>query len=251
MKTYSKKAPKTLASLRKTRKSLQRIEKMIVPIEEENIRKNFYNWFEKEKKNLDSLESRIQSTFPERLYNELYSYNLKLEGHIPNLKTGYYVLNINFNNNQCKIYYGPDKELIAKLKINAEQIANYIVQHKNDLEKSYESYDNLINHLEKAYSNVTQKFDKTLDKKAPIIEVMHEIAKEKAITDTQKKPPKYGRIQFSYDLSRLLRNPSDQIRIKLSTATRAQARSRKNYLWIPKNERGDGAIYSHIEVIKE
>ena len=255
LKTYSKKTSKNLESLRKNRKTLLRIEKLALILEDGVIRRGFNDWFDKEKKRLDLRELRIRSAFPEELYNSLSSSGLKLEGHVPNLKTGFYVIEVNFDNNQSRIFYGPDREPIKKIKIDPEKISEYIVKHRNTLEKSYENYDKFVFHLEKSYSNIIKKPDKTLDKKAPIIDVMYEMAKEKnqeeTTLDPKKRTEKYGRIQFSYDIYRLLRGPSEKIRIKLSTATRAQARSRKNYLWIPKNERGDGAIFSHIEVVRE
>lgn len=253
---YLKMEPNSLESIRQMHKTILKIQSTITSSEAGTLDDLLMTWTQEEKRNLESFESKLISTFSENLYNILREKGLKLEGQLPKLRVGFYFLDIDFEKNTCRISYGQDKEPIDKLEIDAHKISNFIEDHKSKLRKSYSDVVSFTNQLEKAYSSVLKKTNSRSNGKAPIIEVMLELSilKQKGsflIDPVKRNFQNYGRIQFSYDLYRLLLNPSEKIRIKLSTATRAHARDRGKYLWVPKNEQGAGSIYSHIELVRE
>jgi len=254
MKFYLKTEPISLESVRRLLSTINRMEQRLSFLEEESIHDLLEIWINQEKNKLELAESNLRSSFAENLYNLLRENGYKLEGHLPKLKVGFYHLDIDFKRNQCRIYYGQDKEPVVNLKIDPVEISNFITNHKQKLNESFGDPDSFVSNLERAYMSVLKKSDDRIEEKPSIVDVMLELAllkqRESFHNDPlQKYFKNYGRIQFSYDLYRLLKNTPQDIRVKLSTATRAQARNRGSYLWVPKNELGDGSIYSCIEIV--
>lgn len=241
----------TIEDLLDISKIINSIDSDTSSLSNDKIRELINNWSNNEKKGVESKINELQSNFAMTLYNHLKDLGIKLEGHMPKLKAGFYTLEVNLLKNECNILFGQDKEKITTIKIDPQAISKYIQNHQENLEKNYGNSDIFVHQLEKAYSNVVKKSD-ALNAQAPIIELMLELSMLKQSNQFKSNPKKlsyknYGRIQFGYDLFRLNQDRPEGCNIKLSTATRDQARSRSKYLWIPKNKRGEGSIFSHLE----
>ena len=241
----------TIEDLLYINKIINSIDSDISSLSSDKIRDLITNWSNNEKKDIESNINKLQSNFAMNLYNNLKDIGIKLEGHMPKLKAGFYKLEINLLKNECNILFGQDKEKITTIKVDPQAISKYIENHQEKLENNYESSDTFVHKLEKAYSNAVKKSD-NLNTQVPIIELMLELSMLKQSNQLKSNPSRlsyknYGRIQFSYDLFRLIQDRPEGYNIKLSTATRDQARNRGKYLWIPKNNRGEGSIFSHLE----
>lgn len=255
LKNYSKREPSSLESVRQLQAILKNLVQRAQSLEDGAIRQSLENWIIEETHGLKLIASRLRTSFAEKLYTLLRDEGLRLEGHLPSLKTSFYILEVDFERNICKIFYGQDKEPVVNLKINSQEVTQYIVSHRKKLDTSFEDLDMFLTHLEKAYSTILKQTENKFGKKARIIDTMIELAVLKQnrafmIDPLKKNFQNYGRVQFSYDLYRLMRDPSQSMRLKLYTATRGQARNRRDYLWVPKNERGEGTIYSYIELLE-
>ena len=254
IKKYKKKNIESLTDIIGQRKIIVDIEKKIPDLNDEEIKNKTLMWIKTEKNKMNALNTKLQSEFAMDLYNELQLKGMKLRGHMPKLKVSFYNMDVDFEKNLCNLTYGLDNDHIANLKINPREMSDYIGKVNQDLDKQYGDGRLFQNYLVKAYENNIAKA-KTRAGKVSIIDVLMEISLLKQgrnfrINPSRKNYSTYGRIQFSYDIFRLLNDHPSDIRVKLSTATRAQAKNKLNYLWIPKNSRGEGSIFSHIEVVK-
>lgn len=254
IKKYKKIDNESLTDIITRRKIIVSIEKKLHDFNDEKIKHKVLMWIETENSIMDALNAKLQSEFAMDLYNELQFNNLKLRGHMPKLKASFYNIDVDFQKNLCNLTYGLDNDHIANLKINPKNISEYMVKVNQNLDKQYGDGKLFQNNIVEAYENIISKA-KTRAGKVSIIDVLLEISLLKQgrkfrIDPSRKNYSTYSRIQFSYDLFRLLKDHPTEIRLKLSTATRAQATNKLHYLWIPKNSRGEGSIFSYIEVVK-
>jgi len=254
IKKYKKKNMESLTDIIGRKKIIVDIEKKLPDLNDEEIKSKILIWIKIEKNKMNALNTQLQSEFAMDLYKELQLKGVKLRGHMPKLKVSFYNLDVDFEKNLCNLTYGLDNDHIANLKVNPREVSDYIGKVSQDLDNQYGDGRLFQNYLVEAYENNIAK-GKTRAGKVSIIDVLMEISLLKQgrnfrIDPSKKNYSPYGRIQFSYDIFRLLNDHPPDIRVKLSTATRAQARNKLNYLWIPKNTRGEGSIFSHIEVVK-
>ncbi|NVM22570.1 MAG: hypothetical protein HWN68_12425 [Desulfobacterales bacterium] len=253
MKNYSKIETKSLESLQKLNFTLLKIERRASSLEEGSLKDSLMIWIEEEQKELEEINTKLKSRFLIDLDKSLREKGLNLKGRMHNLKCGFYTIDIDLINNRCKLYYGPKEEFIVILKLDIETITQFIVHHRKQLDASFSYPAIFLSQLNKAYKAVTNRLEDQHGKKAPIIDVMVELSILKQSRKFRTDPLRenfqdYGRVQFSYDLYRIIQIPTKTFTLRLSTATRSQARNRGEYLWVPKNERGDGTIYSYIEL---
>lgn len=254
LKKYDKKKIESLEDLKRAKNTIMEIENKLNNLQDGKLKRKLEKWITDERTQIESIDQKLHSGFAMELYNLLNLNEMKLEGHMPKLKTSFYNMDIDFSKNTCKLSYGQDKDQITTLKINPKEISEYIIKHRNKLENQFDNATTFQKHLFQAYTNVNKRSGRN-GGKAPIIEVLLEISILKQGRSFRINPSKsnftpYGRVQFSYDLYRLSEIHPEDIQIKISIATRAQARNRAQYLWIPKNIRGEGSIYSHIELVR-
>jgi len=255
MKKYSKIEPNSLESVQKLSSTLAKIEGMASSLEECSLKASLMSSIEEETKKLEDLSTNLTSSFAIGLDKLLSEKGLKLKGRMPKLTCGFYTIDVDINNSRCKLYYGPKEEFIITLKLDTEVISDFIALHRKQLDTSFSNLDIFISQLEKAYRTVTNRSEDQHGKKTPIIKVMTELSilkqSRKFLTDPLRSNfQDYGRIQFSYDLYRVFQTPLKRLTLRLSPATRNQARNRAEYLWVPKDERGNGTIYSYIELVR-
>jgi len=253
IRKYKKNKDESLTGIISRRKIIIAMENKLPDLNDEEITNKILKWINDETNTMNTLAAKIQSNFAMNLYEELQLIGMKLRGQMPKLKVGFYNMNIDFEKNLCNLTYGLDNDHIAQLKIHPKEISDYIGKVNQDLDKKYGDGKVFQNYLVEAYENSLVK-TKTKSGKISIIDALLEMSLLKQgrnfkINPSRKNYSTYGRIQFSYDIFRLINDHQTDIRIKLSTATRAQARNKISYLWIPKNSRGDGSIYSQIEVV--
>ncbi len=174
----------------------------------------------------------IRQTFGAELEKELTKIGFNLEGHYPLLKTMFYTLDVDFEQNKVGIWYGPEQAKLATCKLSAA-----------DVVAKLRRWHELITH------------DSTLSDEA-FIKVLYTIVGDQermSIPDlvagyikrigTMSK--KTARIFISYDLYRLKTRIVDGDELSLVTATRAYTR-KSDFLWIPTDDRGHGNYISHI-----
>lgn len=202
----------------------------------------------------DQIRFDLEKTFINEVNRELLKNDMKLEGHVPKLKVGFYTLLLKTDQKKCELFYGPGEEKISDLKLDPTDIVKKIYNHRKKLDSLTEKTNDFLDLLNEAYTRILKTTPSVIGKKANIINVMNQLAFLKQDMKFFKDPKRenfrdYGRIQFSYDLYKYMSTHENKYFIILTPSTRLQAKNRENYLWVPKGENvDDGTIYSTIEI---
>ena len=198
-----------------------------------------------------------QRRFGIELESELSPDGIGLSGQIPALKAGLFTIEPDFDDGKIIIWYGPKQERIEMVRsVSAKEIGKKIRQHNKALVSRPLEQEKFFKQLHDAYIGVLRRRKLSDGEYAPIISVLIELSIQMQSTRFLTDPSKanfqdYGRVKFSYDLHRLQVRRQLDLELTLSTATRAHTRRRQDFLWIPRNESGDGSTYSHIMFKKD
>ena len=204
------------------------------------------------KTKISDWQEEIKKNFGRELEEKLKQKGFELRGHYPLLKVSFYTLEVDFNNFKTIIWYGPKQEKLETCELNAEEVVNKLkIIHDKITQREFNEKEFLLKVYE-AYKISTLRQNKKLGEEIPILDVLFDyvflIQDKKFKTNPIKKNYKeYGRCFFSYDLYRLKEREIDNKKLSLITATRAYTRQKSGYLWIPSNERGEGACISHLK----
>ena len=174
----------------------------------------------------------IRQTFGIELEDELKKIGFNLEGHYPLLKTMFYTLDADFEQNKVGIWYGPEQEKLVTCKLSVtDVVANLRRWHEQITEHVYTD-EAFIKDL---YAIVGDQDRMAIpDLVSGYIERIGTMSKKNA------------RIFLSYDLYRLKTRIVDDHELSLVTATRAYTKRKSDFLWIPTDDRGHGNYISHI-----
>ena len=175
----------------------------------------------------------IRQTFGVGLEKELKKIGFNLEGHYPLLKTMFYTLDADFEQNKVGIWYGPEQEKLVTCKLSVtDVVANLRRWHEQITEHVYTD-EAFIKDL---YAIVGDQDRMAIpDLVSGYIERIGTMSKKNA------------RIFLSYDLYRLKTRIVDDHELSLVTATRAYTKRKSDFLWIPTDDRGHGMYISHIQ----
>lgn len=185
--------------------------------------------------------------FGVKLESELRKKGLELSGHYPELCAGVFTIEINLDKWQITLWYGPKQERLGICAVSAEETGDLVEKYRTTLGSHVEEAV-FVQRLQESLTRLRQQNEEGV---TPIVAVLGELTLVMQSEQFRRDPRRehyhsYGRADFSMDLCRFGR------RVQLRTATRALARSRDDFLWVPSDERsGEGAIYSHVCLRKE
>ena len=200
-------------------------------------------WVEQYGQELKQLEFHVQRSFGPELENELKAIGRPLSGHYPLLKSGLLTLETDFSRYRIRIWYGPRQEQLATCVMEANETARRLLQVSNELGGGL-IYHSFGRALRRAYE---QFMDDHILGPAPIVALTQAIGEFVTQNGLSIEKKRFTRADLSYNLFRF----SDYLMTegwRLKVASRAFTRRRKDFLWIPDNEFGLGAYYSHIEL---
>lgn len=224
-----------LENLDKIRASIKEIEKNLYlmkrPLDKDS--KLISEFLEEYKLKEQSYSEALKKSFGLELEKILNKYNLPLTGHYPMFKVGIFTIEVNLNRFTATIWYGPKQEKLAVPPLIPSKIVEQLINIRDKLGSGMKEED-LFEKLREAYIKISDQY-----KQEEVL--LSEVHKE---LQSVLQLPKYDRSAFSYDLFRLRSNK----KIKLRVAVRAYTRKRTDFLWIPSDESGEGAFYSHIQV---
>lgn len=185
------------------------------------------------------------------LQRELEEKGFSLSGHYPDLRVGLFTLEVNFDSQRAILWYGPKQERLAQCQLGAQEITGTIQKAFQQLGSQLEAKD-FIEKLKQAY--IRARKNQTNDR-VPIIEVLSELAYVLQSSAFHLDPRRenyrgYSRADFSFDLFRM-REVLRSAKLKLVVATRAYTRQRRDFLWVPDNDQGQGTFYSHLQLGEE
>lgn len=182
------------------------------------------------------------------LEHALAEIKLGLSGHMPQLKTGYFTIEVIPRQWQAKLWLGPRQEELGICPLVAQETVKKIQEIRSKLgtrlgESEY------LNKLSQCISKLQSS--NSTDGYVPIIDVLWELAPMLQSAKFKCNPKKefytsYSRADFSVDLLHFSKH------IQLRTAARAFTKQRSQFLWVPSDElSGEGTVYSHIRIRKE
>lgn len=195
---------------------------------------------------LSRTEVNIHQRFGIELEQELSGLGLKLTGQYPTLRAGMFTLKLNFENNKVVIWYGNEQEKLAECNLLVNEVKKKLEQFLKELGTELDQ-EAFVTKLKKAYSRASEQQSGSV----PINHVLPELAfllqRASYYQDPRKENYRsYSRADFSYDLYRFGKYALAQ-GLQLTIAVKQYTQRRQDFLWIPTNERGEGAVYSHLQ----
>ncbi|MBI4529894.1 MAG: hypothetical protein HY709_00075, partial [Candidatus Latescibacteria bacterium] len=203
------------------------------------------HWIDTYKRDLDAVEEQVRMRFGIELEQELKKIGLSLSGQYPELRAGFFTIELDFAKWRVTLWYGPKQERLDRCHLSSVEVANYVDKVRQQLGSHMSSEDEFLKKLEEAYFRTAGRERGT---PVPIIRVLPELAyllqSPRFYQDSKKEDYKsYSRADFSYDLFQV----RHEKRLHLTVATRAYTKQRQDFLWVPDDESGRGTTYSHLQ----
>jgi len=214
------------------------------------------NWIYQEKEGLNKTKEDFRFIFGQRL-NELFQQDgIQIRGQYPTLRIGFYTVKLNFEFGEAAFYFGPEVEKIKdKISLKPTSIYEIINKYDNEL-KSYKfNPQEFFTDLYYAYRREITTSNKSMGEKILIIDVLHEFVilkqPQQFFIDPRKENfREYPRVKLSYFLYLLKKSDIDSKGLHFYVATFDATVDKKQAIWIPENEEGEGTYYSYISFEK-
>jgi len=253
LKEISRLEQNRIENLPKLRARLTKIEGTIKQLGQGTSQiQNLSNWVVQYKRDLQTTEEGIRKRFGVELQQELKKLGLSVSGQYPSLKAGLFTIELNFEKGQTVLWYGPKQERLDQCNLSAAEVAKRIERAGQQLGSHLDEAEL----LEKLYNAYCRTAGVKRGQPVPIIEVLSELAYLLQSPRFRQDPRRenyrgYSRADFSYDLFRVHRFQSNTLferKLHLTVATRVHTKWRKDFLWVPDEERsGRGTTYSHLQ----
>ncbi len=166
------------------------------------------SWLSRYLDRLNTRKEEIQHTFGAELESVLKAKGFELKGQYPELKAGFYTLEVDFTKGEITIWYGHKQEIMGKAPVLPSDVAKQMDRIDKELRGRPLKEDVFIKRLHEAYLRVLSKMGNKEGEHVPILEVLAEYVfleqDKRFFTDPRKEFFKgYSRAFFSYDLYRL------------------------------------------------
>lgn len=216
---------------------------------------NLQAWLGEYATQLEEARGELGRRFGVELERRLGEMGRSLSGHYPELKTGLFTIELDFDRGHAILWYGPGQERLGRYRLSPQEVAGRVQRSERDLGATLPVEDFLAQ-LEKACLSCVEG---RRSRKAPIIQVLCQLSFLLQTPHFRSDPKRenyrgYGRADFSYDLYRVQREAGQTLQrrsLQLAVATRSQTEQRARHLWIPESEDGRGSAYSHITFREE
>jgi hypothetical protein len=241
------------ANLPKIRRQVARLDTLLNQTDAQQAQP-VHDHLEQYKQDLVACEEHIRQRFGVDLEQALQPLGLSLSGTYPELKAGLFLLKLNFDKDRVTIWYGSEQERLGECRLLAADVAKRLEQALASLGSGLDA-EPFLKTLQHAYQRTCHRLDIAAGERAPINAVLPEVAFLVQHDAFLRNPVReqyrsYSRADFSYDLYRF-RQTLVAAGLKLTVAVRAYTRDRKDFLWIPDNEHGQGTTYSHLHMEQE
>ncbi len=208
------------------------------------------DWLRGYRHSLDAALSDRRELFGAALAEGLEPGGLKLRGQYPKLYAGLFTFDLNFDKGRCRIWYGPEQEMVTEMTLEAGKVAEVVRSARSKLGSGLEP-PALLTRILQAFRHA--RLDRG-DAPMPLLALLPYMAllvqTDRFYGDPRKESYReYSRADFSYDLYRVREVGS---KLRLTTATRQQTLRRSDFLWIPSREDvEDGHYVATIDVKEE
>jgi len=257
LKDYQKNRSEPVDNAYILEKKIQAIEKHISERGEEVLVQSLKQWIADEKRNIIGFKDELRIKFGQELTALFHGEGKKIRGQYPIIRVGFYSLKIDFQFGSVSMYYGPE---IEKIKSNILLQPGIVFKTVEDFDENLRSQKTTIadiyENLHKAYKRGLALSNQSFGDKLPIMEVLSDFVllqqSDKFFSDPQRNNfRECSRVALSYLMYFLKSSDIFQKNIRFHVATFDATVEKKNALWIPDNEEGEGTHYSHISFLKD
>jgi hypothetical protein len=168
------------------------------------------------------------------------------------LRIGFYTVVLNFEFGEATLYFGPEIEKIrSKIPLEPGTIHSAIKKFDEDLKRTKFEPKEFYLDLQKAYKNRIIVSNRSYGEKVLLIDALNEYVLLKQPSAFFVDPKKenfreFPRISLAYLLYLFRRSDFSQKGVHLYVATFDATTDKKQALWIPDNEEGEGTYYSYV-----
>lgn len=211
---------------------------------------SFFKWIEDEERRIREEEDIFKSEMGGALLRALSERGFTVKGQFPILRFGFYTLKVSFEKPRADLYWGPEAEpLLLNIPLSVDDILREFERvHREIVNRDFnaEKFDGL---LLRAYRRLI--CDRGGDsRKVKIVELLGEFAflnQREAFSENPLKRnfTEYPRHFFSYDLYRLRKTGG---RWRFTVAPFEATTRKRDSLWIPDDEEGNGTYYAYVEI---
>jgi hypothetical protein len=212
-------------------------------------------WVDQFEKRLAQTRQDLDIKFGSQLAELLRDANVRVTGSVPELRAGIFTVELDSKRDRAVLWYGPRQERIENLNKSPQAVASFVRKTLHTLSTSVFEDESFVKECFESYRRALHHQKGSIGDRVPITTVLAEQAflrqAPKFFTDPRRENYQtYGRLHFSFDLYRLKTRNVKGLELRLITATRSQTSNRKNFLWVPHGDHGDGAVYSHVQFLE-
>lgn len=202
------------------------------------------------RRELTKVRSEAERSFAVELERLLVPIGLRLEGHLPDLRAGFYRLEV--SSDIVRIWFGPEQERLGEAPYSAKSVATALTKIHKELAGQPLDEAHFLQQLNEAYRMVVARRSLTDGDRAPIVEVLSQLSWLRQNRKFQMDPRRdnytsYGRAQFGLDLSRLRQRRLLDRELRLGTATRGFTKNRSDFIWVP--DPTGGTVYAQLAFV--
>ena len=206
-----------------------------------------HQWLQHYIRELETAQDERKLSFGADLAAHLDALGWKLRGQYPKLTAGLFTFALDFQRGRCKIWYGPEQELLDECVLDADKVDSAVRQQRDHLGSGLEP-SVFLSMLQRAYHHAQLE---SAAAPLPLLRLLPFLALEVQSPKFKEDPRKehykqYTRADFSYDLYQLNKITSG---VRLTIATRMQTNRRGDFLWVPTREDvGSGNYFASVEL---
>lgn len=248
LKSIDKYSSNPLKNLDKILKIFEATRDFDVSKESTLLSEEFKKWREEYKGQIESLIEEEKTLFGVRLEEELNKNNVSFTPKSHCLYAGLFIIKWDVLKGTCLLGYGPNADVLSKLKLDPAIIVKEVVDKSNELGCKLSPFE-YVTLLKKAYTRLSSNPEESV----PLAHLHVDMAVLLQGKNFYKNPSKetfknYSKMDFSYDLYRT-RQVGVESGVSLKTATLAQTKKQSDFLWIPtRNSVENGEYFAEIKV---
>lgn len=226
----------------------QQVERASLP---PNLRQELRTWLDSFRPQIQRAIDQLHQRFGVELERLLAEQGWKLHGHVPDLRVSFYTLEVDEAKAEVQIWFGPKQEPLARARLVPQEVVKRLLQVDKDLVERPLDEQQFIKNLFSAYEMVLLRLNLRPGDRAPIVDVLMHLSLLLQDRKFQADPRRehfrgYSRAHFAYDLYRLRQRRLLDQELVLGTATRAYTGNRRDFIWVPSDQSGNGTVYAHV-----
>lgn len=237
-------------------KTLAEISNVVESLPDFGLKESLRSWIQTTKDTLEKTKEDFRFQFGQQLRGLLENDGKQMSGQYPLLRIGLYTLKLNFEFGEATLYFGPEIDKVrSQIPLEPQTIFEIIKKSDTELRTIKQTPEEIFKDLYEAYDRSLRLANKSFGEKLLITEVLHQFVvlkqtKQFFVDPRRKNFREYSRVRLSYMLYLLKKEHFTERGMKLYVATFDATVDKRNAIWIPENEIGEGTYYSYISFEK-